>query len=151
MQRNEKAAEIVNDLIKINNDRIEGYDRAIHEAKAEDKDLVNLFEDMKRESVKNSQELTGLSRGLGGAPESETTISGKIYRVWMDLKATLSGNSRKAILESCEAGEDAAARAYKTALSDTDLTPELRTVVSNQQQHLKESHDRIKELRNREK
>jgi uncharacterized protein (TIGR02284 family) len=152
MPRNDRAAEIINDLVQINNDRIEGYDRAIKEAKDSDADLKSTFEQMKTESVRNKEELSSLSRKLGGEPETQgSKLTGKIYRVWMDLKATFTGNSRKSVLENCEFGEDAAQRAYKAALSDPDLTPELRNVVSLQQQHLKDSHDRIRDMRDSER
>jgi uncharacterized protein (TIGR02284 family) len=151
MQRNERAAEIVNDLVKINNDRIEGYDRAIREAKDEDSDLKMTFETMKRESVKYKDELSGLVRQLGDTPEKGTRTDGKIYRVWMDLKATFTGKNRKAVLENCEFGEDAAQRAYKAALGENDLTPEVRQVVAHQQQSLKQSHDKIRNLRDSER
>jgi uncharacterized protein (TIGR02284 family) len=148
----EKAAEIVNDLVKINNDRIEGYDRAIQEAKTEDSDLKSTFEGMKRESEEFKQELSGLARELGGEPTQGTRTDGKIYRAWMDVKATFSGNSRKSVLENCEFGEDAAQRAYRTALSeDSALPPEVRTVVSRQQQSLRASHDKIKQMRDSER
>jgi uncharacterized protein (TIGR02284 family) len=147
MQRNERAAEIVNDLVRINNDRIEGYDRAMKEAKAEDNDLRSTFERMKRESVKYREELSDLARQLGSEPGKGTRTDGKIYRVWMDLKATFTGNNRKAVLENCEFGEDAAQRAYKTALSDNDLTPEVRQIVAQQQQSLRVAHDTIRDMR----
>jgi uncharacterized protein (TIGR02284 family) len=151
MQRNERAAEIVNDLVKINNDRIEGYDRAIKETKDEDIDLRTTFENMKTESVQYSQELSNLARQLGEEPSKGTRVDGKIYRVWMDLKATFTGKNRKAVLENCEFGEDAAQRAYKSALNDSDLTPEVRQVVAKQQQSLKRSHDTIRDLRDSER
>lgn len=151
MQRNERAAEIVNDLVKINNDRIEGYERAIKEAKDSDSDLKTTFEKMKRDSVQYKQELSNLARQLGAEPEQGTRADGKIYRVWMDLKATFTGNSRKSVLENCEFGEDAAQRAYKSALSENDLTPEVRQVVANQQQQLRVSHDTIRDMRDSER
>ncbi|RYF22676.1 MAG: DUF2383 domain-containing protein, partial [Flavobacteriales bacterium] len=43
-------AEILNDLIEINNDRIAGYEKAIEELKAEDADLKTLFVKMVGES-----------------------------------------------------------------------------------------------------
>ena len=39
----EKQIGIVNDLIRINNDRVEGYEKAIDELKDEDADLKTLF------------------------------------------------------------------------------------------------------------
>lgn len=37
-----------------------------------------------------------------------TKVSGKFFRVWMDVKAALTSKDRKAILNSCEYGEDGA-------------------------------------------
>ena len=147
METNENAVEVLNDLIEINNDRIVGYKRAIDEAESEDSDLKGIFAQMASESGQYKQELTSLVAGLGGKAETGTTASGKIYRAWMDVKATFSGHSRKSILENCEFGEDAAQKAYRTALQDDDLPAAAREVVMQQQQALKLSHDKIKMMR----
>jgi len=42
--QNEKAAEVINDLVQINHDRIEGYTKAIKETQDEDSDLKQTFE-----------------------------------------------------------------------------------------------------------
>lgn len=148
MEQHEKTAEILNDLVKINNDRIEGYTKAISETKTEDADLIVLFEGMKAESATYKQELASMVTRLGEEKAEGTRLDGKIYRAWMDVKATFSGNSRKAVLENCEFGEDAAQKAYRTALSaNGDLTAEARQLVSKQQAALKASHDKVKQLR----
>jgi uncharacterized protein (TIGR02284 family) len=147
MDTKENAVEVLNDLIEINNDRIVGYERAIEETEMEDSDLKSIFAQMATESRQYKQELTNLVGTLGGTPEKGTTASGKIYRAWMDVKATFSGNSRKSILENCEFGEDAAQKAYRTALQDDDLPSSLRELVMQQQQALKLSHDKIKMMR----
>src|SRR4051794_19256532 len=123
MVQTERTTEIINDLIKINNDRIEGYKRAVKETKDEDGDLRSIFNSMITQSLQNKQELSNLMAQLGEQVEEiGTRTDGKIYRAWMDVKATFSGNSRKSVLENCEFGEDAAQKAYKTALaSDGDL------------------------------
>jgi len=149
MQKNDALIEVLNDLIRINNDRIVGYERAIKETKDLDVDLRAMFEGMVRESQQYKQELVDKVRQMGGDNvEGSTTISGKIYRAWMDVKATFSGHSRKAVLENCEFGEDAAQRAYEAALaSDADMDPQCRQLISNQQKALKNSHDLIKKYR----
>ena len=43
MENNKMVAEVLNDLIQINNDRVDGYEKAIKELKAEDNDLKNAF------------------------------------------------------------------------------------------------------------
>jgi uncharacterized protein (TIGR02284 family) len=151
MEGNERTAEVVNDLVKINNDRIAGYDRAISEAKDEDSDLKSTFASMKQESEQYKQELSGLAQQLGEDPAKGTRADGKIYRAWMDVKATFSGNSRKSVLENCEFGEDAAQKAYRTALNDSDITPDVRNIIERQQGTLRQSHDRIKQMRDSER
>jgi len=149
MSANEAKTEILNDLIKINNDRIAGYERAINEAKDLDVDLKAMFEGMIRESEQYKQELVQQYKMAGGEDVEEgTTNSGKIYRAWMDVKATFTGSDRKAILASCEFGEDAWRRAYEAALStEGDLDPEVRNLITDQYNSEKKSHDLIKKYR----
>jgi uncharacterized protein (TIGR02284 family) len=65
----------------------------------------------------------------------------------MDVKATFGGDSRKAVLASCEFGEDAAQKAYKEALEEKDLSPDVRTTIEKQKRTLREAHDKIKMMR----
>ena len=143
----ETNTEILNDLIKINNDRIKGYEKAAGETASEDSDLRQLFTDMAAESRAFAEELKNHTVGKGPSPDGEATLAGSIYRVWMDVKATFSGKGRRAILASCEFGEDAAQRAYETALKKEDLSSDAREIVSNQKAKLKESHDKIRRMR----
>ena|SRR5690606_15476843 len=145
--RYEDTIDVLNDLIRINHDRIAGYERAINEAKDIDVDLKGVFSRMGEESTLYVSELTEEVVKLGGEPATGTTNSGKIYRAWMDVKATFTGKDRESILASCEFGEDAAQKAYKTALESDDLTPDTRMLVTNQKTSLKASHDLIKRYR----
>src|SRR5688572_2985559 len=105
---NEQLAETLNDLVRINNDRIEGYERASRETKDSDVDLQATFHKMAEESHRYKRELEERIFALGEEPATNTTVSGKIYRVWMDVKNTFTGADRESILASCEFGEDAA-------------------------------------------
>lgn len=148
MERNEKTVEVLNDLIRINNDRIDGYEKAINETKETDIDLRNVFNRMADESRSYKGELTDQVRRLGSEPAADTTASGKIYRVWMDLKATFTGHGRHSVLESCEFGEDAAQKAYEKALdSSADLPPDIRTLIQHEKDSLRSSHDTIRQFR----
>ena len=152
MNTNEKLTEVLNDLIRINNDRTTGYENASKEAKSIDADLHSSFNKMADESRKYAAELSNEVQRLGGEPATGTTSGGKIHRAWMDVKATFSGKDRQAILESCEFGEDAAQKAYKAALaSDAEITAETRQLITDQQSSLKTSHDIIKKYRDARK
>ena len=152
MSTNEKLTEVLNDLIRINNDRTTGYEKASNEVKSVDVDLYATFNKMANESRKYTAELTNEVRRLWGEPATGTTNSGKIYRVWMDLKATFSGKDRQAVLEFRVFGEDAAQKAYKAALaSDAEMSAETRQLITEQQSSLKTSHDIIKKYRDAQK
>lgn len=148
METNESLVEVLNDLIKINNDRIEGYERALNEVEGIDVDLKGIFQKMANESREYIQELSREVAALGGEVTNSTTNSGKIYRVWMDIKATFTGHDRTSILENCEYGEDAAQEAYEDALAtDADLPVDIRQIITEQKASLLESHNLIKKYR----
>lgn len=147
METKTANAEILNDLIQINNDRIVGYEKAIEELKPEDADLKSLFVKMIGESHQYKMALATEVQALGEDADSGTTNSGKIYRAWMDVKAIFTGHDRKTILNNCEFGEDAAQKAYKMALEEEDLSAHLRSLVTEQKAQLRMSHDEIKMLR----
>lgn len=149
MKLNEKTTEVLNDLIQINNDRVEGYEKAANETKQEDSDLRSLFMNMAADSRQYAREL---SRHVTGndEPATGTTFKGKIYRAWMDVKATFTGKDRKSILASCEFGEDAAQKAYEEGLRESDLTVEVRQLLMDQKQNLRAAHDKIKAMRDRQ-
>lgn len=153
MERNERIVGILNDLIRINHDRIVGYEKGIEELKEGDADLKTLFTRYIQESRQYADELTHEVTRLGGTPADGTTNSGKIYRVWMDLKAVVTGHDRKTVLENCEFGEDAAQKAYDMALNNDDARFEgpLRDIIVRQKAQLKVGHDEVKRLRDMHK
>lgn len=152
MKTNEALIEVLNDLIEINNDRVNGYERAIKETKDFDVDLQAAFRKMADDSRKYAGELTQQVYKFGGEPASGSTNQGKIYRVWMDVKATFTGHDRQSVLESCEFGEDAAQKAYSEALSsDAEMDAETRKLIAEQQASLKTAHDLVKKYRDAHK
>lgn len=147
MTTNNEAAEILNDLVKINNDRIEGYEKAIENLEEGDQDLKALFVSMIGESQKCRMELSTELNSFKTETEQSSTTSGKLYRAWMDVKAVFTGHDRKSVLESCEFGEDAAQKAYQDAAVDENLPAYLKELVLEQKRTLRQSHDKIKQLR----
>ncbi|MBE8723090.1 ferritin-like domain-containing protein [Sphingobacterium pedocola] len=147
--RTEKTTEVLNDLIEINNDRIEGYAKAIELLDpAGDIDLNSLFEKYRQQSQQFKSELTPLVFKEGETPEEGTRVTGKLFRTWMDIKNTLAGNDRKSILESCERGEDAFKRVYENAWTDADgLDAEVLSIIRSQAELQLAAHDEIKALR----
>ena len=137
---------VLNDLIEINNDRVAGFEKAIADIKDENIDLKELFQSYAEQSRKNGQELAALA---GSADEIETgnSVSGTLHRAWIDVKSIFGGNDRESILSEAERGEDAIKKAYRDALSGTDLPTNAVETVSSQAQQINAAHDQIKALR----
>jgi len=145
MANNSEAIEVLNDLILINNDRVAGYEKAYEETT--DSDIRALFNNLANHSRQHVTELNAEVNKLGGEPASGTMLSGKLYRAWMDVRAAFSKNDRRTVLESSEFGEDAAQKAYESALKSEDLTPGLRELILKQKATLRAGHDTVKRLR----
>jgi uncharacterized protein (TIGR02284 family) len=148
MNKNSELLGVLNDLVRINHDRTEGYQKAVQELKPNDIDLKTMFTNMANASVQNANALAAEIRNLGGDPALNTTQSGKIYRIWMDIRAGVSAHDRKSVLSLCEFGEDAALKSYKLALeSDTEIPADIRQLIVGQYDSLKNAHDVVKRHR----
>lgn len=149
MENTAKTIEILNDLILINNDRIEGYERALKEMDGNggDADLAPMFlrfiDNSRRYKVELGTEIAAFGKDMA----TGTSTPGKLHRAWIAVKETFTGHDRHSILEECEFGEDAIKKAYEEALSDEILAAYIREMLIEQQTELLEAHDEIKELR----
>lgn len=144
----EKAEALVRELIVINNDRCEGYKTAANETK--DADLKPLFEKYSAQSAAFASELKRYIAFEDAPSSGETKLSGKVYRAWMDVKAAVTANDRKAILSSCEFGEDVALKTYKDTLEDKEageIPSEVHALIQHQKSEVQAAHNYIKSLR----
>lgn len=140
----------INSVIVINHDREEGYKRASDDVK--DVELKKLFLQFSNESAKFSEELRRFVPNAEEPERDETKVTGKIHRLWMDVKAAVTGDKRGVILSSCEFGEDHAKKTYEEALSNTaELPLGAHEVLTKQRAAIQKSHDLVKALRDAEK
>jgi uncharacterized protein (TIGR02284 family) len=144
----EKTIKLLNILITINNDRIEGYETAAKET--QEQDLKNLFGQLAATSQKCKQELITEVKKLGGEITSGSITSSEFLSVWLNLvKAALLRDNRKAILKSCEYGESITIDTYFKALRNnmTDITAEQQIMINAQHNLIKEDYSNIKYMR----
>lgn len=73
------------------------------------------------------------------------TAAGTVHRVWADLKAQLGGGDHT-LLKTAEEGEDEAKEKYAEALNET-LPGNIAELLREQQAHILEAHDKIREFR----
>ena len=143
----EKNIAVLNQLVEINNDRVEGYETAGKEAKSDE--LKQLFNELRNHSRDNVEELSREVSLNGGTPTESTKVTGRFFRAWMDLKAALTNNNKHEILSSCEFGEDAAQKVYNDVLENKTehLSTQQLEMIRKQETTLKADHDKIRSMR----
>lgn len=147
MHTDEHLVEQVNKIIQTNVDRRQGYEKAIDEIK--DDSLKDLFADCCRQSNEYVNELRQIIMQRGGTPLESTSAAGDLYRIWMDIKAAMAANNTKAVLQSCERGEDIALNAYKEVTEEAGQPADspVQVTLQRQQEGILSMHNRVKALR----
>lgn len=93
---------------------------------------------------KYADELERTVNQLTNADVHETgTTLGAIHRTYTDIKAKLGGGDAT-LLDTASLGEDAAVKAYQTALDDTDVSDTVRALLAQQLEHVKQSQRQVK-------
>ena len=145
MDTNE-SIDVLNNLIILNNDRIDGYKAAYSETYKEE--LRNLFTKLEQTSFQCKTELESEVKHLGGTPDEGTMFLGKLHRGWMDIKSAIMGSDSETILSSCEYGEQTIIKAYEDALEDDDeeINLEQKSMLNHQLTLLKGDYEKIKSM-----
>ncbi|HEY0161801.1 MAG TPA: PA2169 family four-helix-bundle protein [Edaphobacter sp.] len=103
-----------------------------------------LAESLKRAQFRGDLEEVLHQNGVHDIKESGTA-AGTLSRVWGDLKAKLGGGDHT-LLATAEEAEDTAKEAYKDAL-EQELPLPVRQLLAEQQAHILDSHDYVKNHR----
>ncbi len=145
---NKEVKETLHSVIESLIDGQEGMQKIGEHLKDETLKTYFLAESLKRASFRGDLEAMLHTEGDHDAKESGS-VSGAIHRTWADLKAHLGGGDHT-LLETAEAGEDAAKKAYKDALAK-DLPLPVKQLLTGQYDHIQESHDYVKAARDSRK
>jgi len=149
MESTAKTLELLNDLILINNDRIEGYEKSLKELKENGEHLewepmfLRFIDDSRRYKMEIGTEIQALGHDI----EQGTSMSGKLHRAWIAAKETFTGHDEHNLLEEIERGEDAIINTYEDALNDDILPAYIIDILDEQLQEIMDAHDEIKSLR----
>lgn len=140
-----KTIHVLNDLIRINIDRITSFEKAAHEERTPEPQLREVFYRLAVEGRSYVNDLHAQVIRLGGAPVTQATISGKIYLRWLEGKGNFEGADTRLTLSACRAAEEATERAYHHALEEP-LPGYLRQLIENQLWSLERAHQRLRDL-----
>jgi uncharacterized protein (TIGR02284 family) len=105
-------------------------------------------ESLKRAQFRGALEEVLHQEGVQDVKE-KGTVGGAVHRTWGDIKAHLGGGDHT-LLETAEAGEDTAKKAYKDAL-EKELPLPIKQMLDTQYAHVQTSHDYVKAARDSHK
>ncbi|MBJ6116865.1 PA2169 family four-helix-bundle protein [Pontibacter sp. BT310] len=143
---NERTSEVINELTQFVNDRIEGYKTAAKETR--DPAHKAYYNELVGQSQQFSNELNSTLSRVGGDMQHDTTIKGKLYRGWMDVKSGITGKDEKAIIDSNLYGEEWAQKAYNDALEHkAELPQEVVQMVEKQKQASLTTCEHLKQMK----
>jgi uncharacterized protein (TIGR02284 family) len=146
--QSDKAISVLNNLIETCKDGELGFQTAAEGLK--NSAIKTKFLEYSRQRGEMARELQNEVRRLGGDPEKAGSMSGSLHRGWVDIKSAITGKDDHAIVAEAERGEDVAKSAYENALKEA-LPGTAQTLVQQQSVKVRQAHDQVRDLRDREK
>lgn len=141
---NDDVISTLNDLVESCKDGQEGFQTAAEGIR--NSSTKSMFQQYAQQRAQYAAELRNEVRRLGGEPEKSGSVAAALHRGWIDIKSVVTGKDEHAVLVECERGEDSAVKNYEEALSK-DLPAEVAGLIRHQYNAIKQSHDRIRTLR----
>ena len=145
---NKEAISVLNDLIETSIDGEKGFHTAAEDVK--NPEIKAYFLSRSTECATAVRELQAEVRSLGGDPDKSSSATGAVHRLWVELKAAVTGKSDEAVLNEVERGEDHALEAYKKAAqkaAEKNLPASVTTLIQRQLPGVQANHDKVKALR----
>lgn len=142
-----RAAEQLNQLIRLNEDSKEGFRIAAESVK--NRGLKALLKAYARQRAEFARELQAEVKQLNGQPRQRGTVLGGLHRGWIVIKAALTigpENTENVVLAEAERGEKYALARYEAALKQS-LPPAIRATVERQAQAVKAVAGQIAEMK----
>jgi len=135
----------LNTLIATTIDSVTGYENSA-------KDIANqrfaeIFRERANERQQVVEQLRAEVRRLGGNPEDDGSFMGKTHQRFEYMKAAITGQDEKAIINEVERGEDYLKEKFETVLNSDALSGESRSVVERCYQSVRSGHDQMSQLK----
>lgn len=135
----------LNTLIATTIDSVEGYTEA-----AKDSDsgrFGSIFTSRASERREVASRLQQEVVRLGGRAEDDGTMLAGAHRMFLNLKASMTGHDDKAIVNEVEAGEDHIKAKFEDALGYRQLSPEVRQLIEACYASVKAGHDEMRDIK----
>lgn len=112
-----------------------------------DSGLAGVFTEYAKERAGFVKELQEECIRLSGErPSGDGTVTGSVFRGWINLKSALTAGGPEAIIAACETGEDFAEAAYERVVN-SDISGRARSLVEAEWAKIKQAHQRMIHLK----
>lgn len=135
----------LNTLIATTIDSVTGYENSAKDI--ENQRFAEIFRQRANERQRVVEDLRSEVRRLGGNPEDDGSFMGKTHQRFEDLKAAITGQDEKAIINEVERGEDYLKEKFEAALNSDALSGDSRAVVERCYQSVRSGHDQMSQLK----
>ncbi|MGE5062592.1 MAG: ferritin-like domain-containing protein [Myxococcales bacterium] len=135
----------LNTLIATTIDSVTGYENSAKDI--DNQRFAEIFRERASERQQVVEQLRAEVRRLGGNPEDDGSFMGKTHQRFEDMKAAITGQDEKAIINEVERGEDYLKEKFETALNGDTLSGESRSVVEQCYQSVRSGHDQMSQLK----
>lgn len=139
-----KIVTTLQELTQFVNDGRKGYEHAAKDST--NPQLKQLYQTLAGQRAEFAEELNEIIKNHGGTAETSTTTKGKLFRQWMDAKATFTNRDENSILGSNLHGEEWAQKAYQDALQQPDLPQPTRQLIERQKQASEQAYQTLLKL-----
>jgi uncharacterized protein (TIGR02284 family) len=132
-------------LANINEDACEFYEEASEKAEnSQFKTTFKNLESLHKSVVVNLQEHI---RANGGKPDTEETFEGAAREFWGKLMASISNDVDETLVTHLEEAEDRCLHKVQDIMDSDDIPATTKTMLQNEHQALRKSHDYMKALK----
>lgn len=147
MENSKKTVSVLNDLLHITNDRIQGFESVEGKVWESYSDLKGEYDKMISQSKIMKNEIINLITERGGSPSDSGSVEGSLHRAWINIKNSLPvTNNDQETLQNVVFGEKHAIAAYEEALKSGDLCPESSSVIADQLHSLRTSYHQFNNI-----
>lgn len=137
---NSNTISVLNDLLHIINDRLEGFEKVEGKVWEKNHKLQDQYEHITSQTKIMKNEIINLITRRGGHANDSSSLSGSLHRAWIDIKNSfIVVHLEESTLQNVIFGENAAIQAYQEALDSNDLDQESSKVVAEQLKKIKDS------------
>lgn len=117
----DKDAELINNLIMINNDRIANYTQMITALDSDaDTDLISLLEKLGQQSQQFKSQLAPFADQDKDQKASSHKLQGKLYATWTAQQVQVHNKGRESILLACRNEEKLVESVYTEVLNNIE-------------------------------